>query len=545
MSADEQLPPPVGGAVGGALGGALGGAWLAAALGLFLALVWRFDFLCDDAYITFRFARNLAAGRGLVFNPGVDPPVEGYSEFAWALVLAGGLKLGLSPMLLSRALSVAAGVGTLLLTARLLGERAAGTRRSTGGALLFLALAPPLAVWSTGGLATLPFALGVLGLFSLVWRRDEPAAAWKLGALSALCVLLRAEGAWWVAWTLGPAIVLGWARRRPVMWRRALGGAAIAVVVFGAHLAWRWATYGDWLPNTARVKVGLSARSLERGADYLAHALLTFPGIALAVAAGLAGRGWGERRVLPALLLVGASALHALAASGDFMAFGRFLVPALPFAALLLGAGLARLEGAPAPPPGAGRRGAAAAALVAGLCALTNLLPAFERAATPRTWRRAFAFRHNDPAALERSELAQWRRMNLQADEWVDLGKALKRVSEPGDSLVYGAVGAVGYFSDLFLYDMNGLVTREVALRPPLANARSPGHDKSVPREFFARYRPTYLYAFWYPRSEAELRVDPKLRELGLDPAVLEVVPLPPAESPRPAQLLVVWRGDA
>ncbi len=53
----------------------------------FVLLVLRFDWLCDDAFISFRFARNLAAGLGLLYNPGLAP-VEGYSNLLWVLWLA-------------------------------------------------------------------------------------------------------------------------------------------------------------------------------------------------------------------------------------------------------------------------------------------------------------------------------------------------------------------------------------------------------------------------------------------------------------------------
>ena len=43
-------------------------------------------FLCDDAFISFRYVRNLLAGHGLVFNPGEY--VEGYTNFLWILELA-------------------------------------------------------------------------------------------------------------------------------------------------------------------------------------------------------------------------------------------------------------------------------------------------------------------------------------------------------------------------------------------------------------------------------------------------------------------------
>ncbi len=43
--------------------------------------------LIDDAGISFAYARNLVHGHGLVSQPGV-PPVEGYSNFLWVLMVA-------------------------------------------------------------------------------------------------------------------------------------------------------------------------------------------------------------------------------------------------------------------------------------------------------------------------------------------------------------------------------------------------------------------------------------------------------------------------
>src|ERR1043165_4126390 len=46
----------------------------------------------DDAYITFRYARNLAQGLGLVYNPGEW--VLGTTTPLWAAILALGYRFG-------------------------------------------------------------------------------------------------------------------------------------------------------------------------------------------------------------------------------------------------------------------------------------------------------------------------------------------------------------------------------------------------------------------------------------------------------------------
>src|SRR5262245_4613068 len=70
-------------------------------------------FLNDDAFITFRYARNLVDGHGLVFNPGER--VEGYTEFLFALLMAGGIALGMAPEAFSNVLGVACGTAILAI----------------------------------------------------------------------------------------------------------------------------------------------------------------------------------------------------------------------------------------------------------------------------------------------------------------------------------------------------------------------------------------------------------------------------------------------
>ena len=70
-------------------------------LGLLLPMLllahnmWRVHwFTVDDAYISFRYAANLVAGHGLVYNPG--EAIEGYTNFLWTLIVAAGLPLGIA-----------------------------------------------------------------------------------------------------------------------------------------------------------------------------------------------------------------------------------------------------------------------------------------------------------------------------------------------------------------------------------------------------------------------------------------------------------------
>src|SRR5262249_36786064 len=69
----------------------LGLVGIAAVILIAHSLVW--NFVTDDAFISFVYSRNLAKHGQLVFNLGER--VEGYTNFLWTLILTGFLKIGL------------------------------------------------------------------------------------------------------------------------------------------------------------------------------------------------------------------------------------------------------------------------------------------------------------------------------------------------------------------------------------------------------------------------------------------------------------------
>src|SRR5262245_37420185 len=87
--------------------------WLdLAVVALFVALTWRHATVAEDAFITFRYARNLAEGAGFVFNRGM-PPVEGYSDFLWVLAVTPFEALHLPTRYLVHLLTVPCAVAVL------------------------------------------------------------------------------------------------------------------------------------------------------------------------------------------------------------------------------------------------------------------------------------------------------------------------------------------------------------------------------------------------------------------------------------------------
>jgi hypothetical protein len=95
------------------------------------------------------------------------------------------------------------------------------------------------------------------------------------------------------------------------------------------------------------------------------------------------------------------------------------------------------------------------------------------------------------------TEYGRWENMLQNTKQFAVRGRALRAVLPRNASVVSRAIGALGYYSELYIYDQYGLVSREVALREiaPEALDQSPGHDKMVPPIFFLQYEPDVLFS--------------------------------------------------
>src|SRR5262245_48845447 len=141
----------------------------------------RYFWLDDDQMVAMRYARNLADGYGLVWNPGER--VEGYTSLGWTLMMAAVHMLPLSDATVSLAVklvSFALACWILVLADRLLGTFVPRAGPARVGMLLTLAFCADIVFWSANGFET-PLLTSVF-LASLLCvmddaRRQTPRAA--------------------------------------------------------------------------------------------------------------------------------------------------------------------------------------------------------------------------------------------------------------------------------------------------------------------------------------------------------------------------------
>ena len=281
-------------------------------------LVWLAGlswFLTDDAFISFRYVRNLLEGHGLVFNPGEY--VEGYSNFLWVLELAAAWGLfGVRPEQAAPWLSVACTGATLAVMLWWV-ARTPDLRHRSWVAWMALGLvctSATFAVWTSGGgLETRQFTFFVvLAVVCLLVRGHRRGGLLAASLALAAAALTRPEGpliaaccfAWFVAQRM--AETGRWRPDREIL-RSLAYLVAPFVIVVAAHFAFRYAYYGEWLPNTYYAK---HVRAwYESGFRYLCAAALETGLYLLAPLAFVALRArWKVRRdpgyALPLLCIV-------------------------------------------------------------------------------------------------------------------------------------------------------------------------------------------------------------------------------------------------
>ncbi len=194
----------------------------------------RYYYLDDDQMISMRYARNLAEGRGLVWNAGEH--VEGYTNFGWVLVMAAVHAVGTPPRLASLAvksvnwaLSCVVVVLTDRLFRRLVPDPPWLLRTSL---LLTMALSVDLLYWAVNGFETT--LLTALFLWALTRVIDDAARGVFSAAtclLAGLLPLVRSDAADLTAVVLLAGVGLGLRRR---WWL-----AGLAALPLAAHLAFR------------------------------------------------------------------------------------------------------------------------------------------------------------------------------------------------------------------------------------------------------------------------------------------------------------------
>lgn len=344
-------------------------AWLAPLAALALLTIYfgaeRFTlgeigYPLDDTYIHLQFARSLAAGHGMSYNPGELS--TGSTSPLWTALLSLGFLVPGFELLWPKLLGTLGLITTVWGSRRLLQALGAEPLYQQSGALLVAAT--PWLLWSAlSGMEILLFTS--LILWTLVWVAEEDAGH---GAplLAALAALARPEGLLLLALVLlarqlEPVAATGAGtdgtagadgtppglrlKRHGGFWQASLPAALLVLPplavnawisgsIWPSTLAAKTVPDGDWLPDARYLRTALTV--LWDGQGLLL--LLAGAGALLLL------KRLRPSSLLPALFCFGLPLAYSLIASEQAPApvgnFGRYLFPLLPLVVVLALLGL-------------------------------------------------------------------------------------------------------------------------------------------------------------------------------------------------------------
>ena len=448
-----------------------------------VAFAWLNRFVLDDAYISFRYARNLVEGHGLVWNPGEW--VEGYTNFLWTLIMALPFYLGVDPVPFSQALGLACLAGSLLATHHL-ARSVLGSRRGSVVVVLLLGSCYSFSAFGTSGLETslqtfLLVAAAAASAGGYVARTLTPRRAAAISLLLTAAVMTRLDSSVIGVWIGAGSLWMAW------RWPSAAGRsrclvalAAPFLVLVGSWLGWKLYAYGDILPNTYYAKVGGDAR-WGQGWSYLWAFASSYWLLPLALLLPLGFRrlaGPDHRLAATAVAVLTAWCVYIASVGGDFMEF-RFMVPILPVLFVLIGwfcwCHIRRRVF---------RR------MILGVVLLGSVS-------------HQMRFRPTDGIESV-AELAA--HLHRPVQDWEGVGRRLGALFAPADQVLLAttAAGAIPYHSRLRTIDMLGLTDPWIARRGKAFGAQR-GHERVAPvRYLVARGVHLVLGQPWLRRPSQE-----------------------------------------
>ncbi|MDR2238055.1 MAG: glycosyltransferase family 39 protein [Chryseobacterium sp.] len=249
----------------------------------FLTCYFYYPFFSDDSLISLRYVQRFLEGKGLTWTDGHR--VEGYSNLLWVLAVSLPGKLGMDLILAARIWGILCTVCMIGAILRYFSKQPV-KKEYVFFAVGLLVTSPTLAVWAIGGLEqpmyVLLVTLAVIEVIEIVntgsLKRGLYLSIW-LGLLA----LTRPDGFLFTLIASSFLLALNLKSRKNLV-KIALFSLFIPALFLSFQLIFRYAYYGELVPNTALVKVKVTLHHILRGGLYQLRA---FAGTFILSALGL------------------------------------------------------------------------------------------------------------------------------------------------------------------------------------------------------------------------------------------------------------------
>ncbi len=435
----------------------------------------------DDAYISYRYGKNLMNGSGLVYNTGEY--VEGYTNFLWTIIMAPFTKIpAIDVSVFSTTLCVIISLLNIFFITKISSQLKLFSDFKYFGIFLlpaiFYVLDDSIVFWAVGGMEFPIYILFILGTAYNYFRLNESNKYSNyLIACFILCTLTRPEGNMIFVLTMFHFLLF---RKKVNNFRTIFTKISVLYLLFCIiYYGFKYLYYGQVIPNTFYAKgVTDFSMNLILGSKYIIRCV----GIRLYVLIFILFIPFREvlkgLKISYLLLISAVYIIYILVVGGDWFYANRFFVPIIPFLYVLSALGLVFF---------------------------------FKR------FKEFFLLRFNEKAnkklfigfsaalcitlfTVTVTNL-EYERLIKEADNanfemhWSRFGQWLKMNSSPNTIIAVGPAGKIPYYSELYSIDMWGLNNETIARTK--SKRRQAGHKK-FDLEYVLSLNPEYIIG-WYP----------------------------------------------
>lgn len=404
-------------------------------------LSWSFLFQnVDDAYISYRYGKNLMSGHGLVYNPGEY--VEGYTNFLWTIITAPFTKVNsVDVSIFSSCLGLLFSIANIYLIA-LIAKQFNGRLSNFLKYLillppLFMALDDSIAFWAIGGMEFPMYTLFILGIIHNYFKlNDGKRHLYLLVMFLMLCTLTRPEGNMIFVITFVHMLLF---RKHIKEHRKTLLFILLAYALFClSYYGFKYFFYGQVIPNTFYAKGVTDLKmNLVLGTKYLALCVGARIYIFLFILFIPFTKAIKELKLSFLIAISFIYVLYLIAVGGDWMIANRFFVPILPMLYILSAIGfinaIIKIKDYYNNEKRAIRFGNVLAIILSVLLFVLTL------------------------SFLEYKQLIIKDNNARYEMQWSMFGKWLKNNVSPETVIAVGPAGKIPYYSELYTIDMWGL----------------------------------------------------------------------------------------
>jgi hypothetical protein len=464
----------------------------------------RYFVLFDDAMISMRYAKNLAEGYGLVWNPG-ESPVEGYTNPLWVVFMAFFHLFPIPAEKMSLAIQIS---GAVFLGINLLFVKKVSEIFSTNIivpllAVLMTAFYTPLNNW---GLQGMEVSALVLLLTAAVWKllsdfQDEGFSVWPY-LLIGFGILIRVDMAVPYLVLIGFSFIF----IRQHRWRHITWGLGLLSVFLASQTLFRLWYYGELLPNTYYLKLGGISLFLriKRGLYVLYQFVWDMNWVLLALPFAYLIFKRDRKLLLLALLFLG-QVSYSVYVGGDAWEHkggaNRYIALAMPLFFILFAFTIDQVLDSI-------RSSFEVPKFLIAPDTLANLVLIAVSLASLAN----FNFIQKDIRYLERWLLLRPPIFTEGSKEAVRIAQAVQKVTQPDAQIAVVTAGAIPYFSERPAIDLLGKNDAHIAhlpnhIAPSLGDIR-PGHMKWDYDYSIGQLQPDMILQLWGDKEIAYDYID-------------------------------------